>query len=827
MTPGSVSEPADVQALVERLAEAMAWRWQAGERPLVEEYLVLHPELRDPPEAALELLAEELALRQEYGEEVAASDLLARFPRWPRQVQALLDCHRVLAPRLAGPRFPAAGETLGGFRLIAELGRGGRGRVYLAAQTGLADRPVVLKLSPAADREHLSLARLQHTHVVPLHSVHDFPERGLRALCQPYFGGATLAELLRALGGRPAGRLTGDDLLGALRQAQAAAATAVPVEGPACDFLSRSHYVAAVCWIGACLADALQYAHERGLIHLDLKPANVLLAADGMPMLLDFHLARPPLPAGARPPEWLGGTPGYMAPEHVTALVALREDGAVRAGLDGRADLFALGVLLAEALGGPPLPEELRRNNPAVTPGLADLLARCTAADPADRYPTAADLAADLRRHLADRPLRGVRNRSLPERLRKWRRRRPFALPLLALLAVLAAPAGPLFVHAGRQADRARSALREGEDDLVQGHPAKAVETFRYGAALAEGLPFQGDLRRELHDGMRRAERARQARELHRIAERLRPLFGVESIPPAQARAVAEHCRGLWRELDLIGERLGSNLELQCRADLLDLAILAAHLGVRGAAPAESRAAAEEALALLAEAESVFGPSCVLCRERERYARALGQTGLAEACARQAAALAPRGAWEHTALGRARLRAGDVRGAAEEIDRALREEPQALWPNFYKGCCALRLGDPAEAMAAFSACVVLAPDSAWCRHNRGLAYLELGRLDAAVADFDQALALDPALGAAALGRAIARYRSGHYPAALADLRAAEEKGAAPAAVAYNRALVHLARDDHSAAVTGLREALRHDPGHAPARDLLARLSPDR
>jgi tetratricopeptide (TPR) repeat protein len=820
---------AEALALVESLAEDMAERWRKGEQPLVEEYLARHPELWELPEAALQLVSEEIYLRQERRQETFAADLIRRFPRWQRHVQALLNCHSLLAGQLAAPQFPQAGENLGEFCLRAELGRGAQARVFLATQPALADRSVVLKLASCSGGEHLSLARLQHTHIVPLYSVHDFPHRRLRALCLPYFGGATLARVLEILDGRPLRQRTGCDIVRALQQAPASGV----VGGPACQFLGHASYTEAVCWIGACLADALQYAHERGLLHLDVKPSNVLLAADGQPMLLDFHLARAVLAAGDPAPLWLGGTPGYMAPEHRAALTAVRECRPIPAALDGRADIYALGLLLYELLSAA-LPEgtqtpaqTLCRRNPLVTAGLADLVAKCLTPEPEQRYRSAAALAVDLRRHLADLPLREVANRSLTERWRKWRRRHPYGLALLGLLLAVFVGGGLVLDQVGQQAEKAQAALQDGQEQLQQGRYAQARDILKYGVALAEDLPFHADLTQRLRARMQQAERGQAADELHVFSERIRPLYAADFLPSAEAQAVAAHCRSLWDKRDLIVQHLASQpaspREEQVRIDLLDLAIVWANLQVRSAPHDPLPKARQRALAILAQAEEFLGPSCVLYQERQLQARASGLTDLAEASERQASQLVPRTAWEHYALGRAYLLAGKLHQAAAHMERALQLEPQLLWPYFYKGCCALQLKEYPDAVTAFTVCVVLAPQSGWCRYNRGLAHLELGRLAQALQDFDRALVLDPTLSAAALSRGILHYRQRHYDQALADLQRVLDQGVAEPAVYYHQALVYLARQDRTAALASLQHALQHDPQHKPSRELLTQL----
>src|SRR5262249_10247954 len=156
----------------------------------------------------------------------------------------------------AVPLWPALGADLGEFRLLAEIGRGSQGRVFLATQAGLADRPVVLKITPCSGHEHLALARLQHTHIVPLYSAHDDRTRNLRILCMPYFGGTSLHEILKRLKGTPPAMRTGRHVLEVLDRLQAERPMAAhplgsgkppAAQAPARQLLARCSWTQVVC----------------------------------------------------------------------------------------------------------------------------------------------------------------------------------------------------------------------------------------------------------------------------------------------------------------------------------------------------------------------------------------------------------------------------------------------------------------------------------------------------------------------------------------------------------------------------------------------------
>ena len=812
-----------------QLAREFSAAWSRGECSALEQFLAARPDMHLETAVAVRLVCEEIGLRQEAGETVDSAEILARFPQWQAELELLLACYGLFQDE---PRtdFPASGEELGEFRLLAELGRGATGRVFLATQPSLSDRPVVVKCTSLEAAEHLSLSRLQHTGIVPLYLVQDLPERGLRALCMPYLGGASLDALLAALKDRPVVERSGRHVVEALGRLGVNSSAAAPFEGPALRRLEGLSYVQAVCWIGGCLADALHYAHQRGLVHLDLKPSNVLLAGDGQPMLLDFHLARSPVQPHPAVSDWLGGTPGYMSPEQAAAVAAIRSGSPVGAAVDERSDIYSLGVLLYEMLGGPAgaggreAPPPLRACNASVSRGLADLIEKCLARAAPQRYADAASLADDLRRQLDDLPLRGVPNRSLSERWQKWRRRRPQALPRLASgMLVAAACGGAALTYMGRQARDAQADLQEAEKLLDRGEFSAALDRLRTGATRLAFVPGRADLRSALEGRFAVAQRRRLAEDLHQLVDQLRYYDSGFAFSPARLQEIDRTCGAIWRERGAILTEFpvteGGAEEQEPRTELLDLAILWAELKVRSAAEGEQTRARRDALELLAEAEQTFGRSVVLDQERAGYAAEPGAD--ARPAAREAAA--PRSVWEHNVQGRRLLHSGRLAEAEAEFQQALDAEPQAFWPNYGAGVCAYRAERPADALTAFSVCVALEPASAECFYNRGLAYAALDRRDDALDDYTRALTLDPRLAAASLHRGMLFRDAGRFEEAAADFQRAIDDGAEACAVHYQWALLHLARNDRAAAKASLRAALAIDPDDRDSLALLRRL----
>ncbi len=463
------------------LAAELRARWAAGERASALDLLEgvnVDALTRDE---LLDLVYEQVLQRYAAGLDPDLDSICRRFPDLANSFRRMASLHRALhmvRPHAAEPgTWPQPGDLWKHYYLIEELGIGGFARVYLAADTTLAWRPVVLKLSESLAVEAEALARLDHANIVPVLCAIPPEPPELAALCMPYMGRATLKAVMDRLfasGGLPRRAsaileaieaVNSDDVI-AFQDLASHGSGSGERSQPAEVSLRRSapdhrlqtlSYVDGVVHLGAQLASALAAAHSAHVCHFDIKPSNILMAPGGIPMLLDFNLA-------SRRGCAMGGTPLYMAPEHVQAMLA----GDKTADLGPAADVYALGIVLYELLTGRhPLaasshdghtklaPETLRRyyqTNPApictlnrrVDASVARLVHQALATDPQQR-PTAAALAHGLRKAL-----------SVPARSTRWLQGHRLLAGVCALcLLFLAAAAGRAWKNLPSPADRA------------------------------------------------------------------------------------------------------------------------------------------------------------------------------------------------------------------------------------------------------------------------------------------------------------------------------------------------------------------------------------
>ncbi|HXJ61507.1 MAG TPA: serine/threonine-protein kinase [Verrucomicrobiae bacterium] len=475
----------------------------------------------------------------------------------------------------AGARTePVAQRFFGDYEIVEELARGGMGIVYRARQVSL-NRPVALKMITAgalATPEQVqrfrieaeAAARLNHPNIVPLYEVGE--HQGHYFYAMKLIEGGTCAEwrLQQTRGDR--------------QKASEPGRFSMPTQARARQF--------AAAGLLAKTARAVHYAHERGVLHRDLKPTNVLIDADGQPHLTDFGLAKLAEDDGSLTQTTaVLGTPSYMAPE----LASGRAGEATTA-----ADVYSLGAILFELLAerppfvadnvpallrkiieeDPPRPSLVRRERtpPAGQPRLelgrefgrvdGDLeviCLKCLEKEPARRYSSALALAEDLERWQAGEPIR-ARPVHAGERFWRWCRREPLlaaslglAVSLLIAVTVVLLLAARRIAMARRAEQFERQSALQANRDLGLVNQQLAVSVNRLELQLAEERFHAGDASSGL---AYLAAMLRRDPSNHLATQRLMSALLHRDFPVPIGRSIGQMGRVVHVEFSRDGERL-------------------------------------------------------------------------------------------------------------------------------------------------------------------------------------------------------------------------------------------------------------------------------
>lgn len=753
---------------------------------------------------------------------------------------------------------PTTLAALTDYRIQREVGRGGMGVVYEAHQVSL-DRKVALKVLPphitrheaAVDRfrrEAALAAQLKHSGIVEIHAVGE--EAGTHYFAMEFVEGAPLNQVVKRL------RTGGVDALSGL---SLGAAVLVDCHRPGLqqdpapsppepDVSWTKNYLVAVVELVAQVADALDHAHQAGVIHRDVKPANILVRTDGTVKLTDFGLAfREDLPSLTKSGEFTG-TPHYASPEQA-------RPGKTK--IDQRTDIFSLGATLYELLtlerafdgdstqevlekvlnADPRDPQILNRH---VHRDLAAIVAHALEKDPDRRYASARALADDLRRHLRGEPV-VARPIGTARRLGKWMRRRPVAAVLLAVLVaglpVLGAMGGYILARWDdmRVGDERKLAI-EVDRQLEEAYFCVHLDAFE-----KQDLPRAISL---FEDTLRKKRDTPEAVAGLVIASvyRQTPAKGLEILDEYQDVVNAhpvllgfrvQTLRGL-RRFDDAAE-LRKKLPPPITALEHHLAgLLVLHKAARAAEP-YIKPENGQSHAMTGDIQSMEARKRAYRRALDHFTRAVylakrvrgiylysqsiastkaGHPELTRLLADVLPEWLPRSAYSQFVRGHLLMEVGDMKAAIQAFEGGIDLDSSIAAAHMCLGVCRLAVGNHREAIPSFRADIRLNPKSAVSYGNLGLALMREGDRTGGVAALRRAAELQPKFVAHRLNLGAALVDTGKLSDAIRVYREAIQLVPDAAGAHYGLGCALDGSGDHASAVSPYREAIRLDPSCA-------------
>ena len=435
-----------------------AWTENSASRTTIDQ-LVQQADEELKPYLVRELVAIECEFRASDGESPLLEEYLDRLPAYRDEVERGFELWRTTADE-SEAIVTKPPDQIGDFRVLREIGRGGMGVVYEAEQESLGRRvaiktllagPSLLRPGNATrfEREARAVAKLHHANIVDVYGtgMHD----GVPYFAMEFVEGVSLRDLIREARSE-----------GQSKESSTSETASVNLEDE--QVIAR---------VGLQVADALQYAHEKGILHRDVKPANLIVDDSGVVWVTDFGLAK--LAEDNDDATKTGdviGTLRYLPPE------ALQGDW------DERGDVYSLGMTLYELLvlepayseskpfelmdrirQGEPLPRPNERGR-GISVDLETIVMKATAAESSSRYQSASALAGDLKRFVAGEPIH-ARQPSALERLGKWSRRKPALAAFYALVAAVVVIGFPLLSFLYLRSEEALADARSMHEQLT------------------------------------------------------------------------------------------------------------------------------------------------------------------------------------------------------------------------------------------------------------------------------------------------------------------------------------------------------------------------